>query len=402
MNVNITLEHRFARATDGTFWTQTTFPYPFWARYLEVFDHVNVIARVQDTSAPLTDWKRADGEGVSFIALPNYSGPKQYLFHLPRMKRIIKNSVDFNEVFILRVASQISQLIEPKLVSINHPYAVEVVADPYDVFAPGAVRHPLRPFFRWRFTHKLKQQCSRACAAAYVTQYALQKRYPPSEAAYTTYYSDIELLETALVSQPRHYQHAPPIPTLITVGTLSQLYKAQDVLIDAVSICIKKGLNLKLVIIGDGRYRSELESRCIKLGLSKNIIFKGQLPAGSRIFKELDQADLFVLPSRQEGLPRALLEAMARGLPCIGSTVGGIPELLTPDTLVVPNNALALAKKIQEVVIQPERLNQMSTDNLEKAKEYQDEVLDDRRNYFYRQIDNITQEWLKKKVQKKY
>jgi glycosyltransferase involved in cell wall biosynthesis len=301
----------------------------------------------------------------------------------------------------LRVASQISQLVEPELVSTSHPYAVEVVADPYDVFAPGAVRHSLRPFFRWKFTRQLKQQCAHACAAAYVTQYALQKRYPPTETAYSTYYSDIELPETALVAQPRNYRHKPLCPTLITVGTLSQLYKAQDILIDAISICVKKGLDLKLIIIGDGRYRLELESRSIKLGLGKYIIFKGQLPAGKAILKELDQADLFVLPSRQEGLPRALLEAMARGLPCIGSTVGGIPELLTSNNLVIPNDAYALAEKIREVITQPERLSQMSIDNLEKAREYRDEVLGDRRTLFYRQLKNRTQEWLKQKNQRK-
>jgi len=398
MNINITLEHRFARTADGKVWTQTTFPYPFWTRYLEVFDHVNVIARVQDTSEPLSDWRRADGQAVSFIALPNYSGPKQYVFQLPKMKKIIQNSVDFSEAFLLRVGSQIARLVEPQLISKSHPYAVEVVADPYDVFAPGAVRHPLRPFFRWQFTQRLKQQCSRACAAAYVTQYALQKRYPPTETAYATHYSDIELPESALVSQPRNYQQKPQIPTLITVGTLSQLYKAQDVLIDAVSICAKKDLDLRLIVIGDGQYRSEIESRVAHLGLDKRIIFKGQLPAGETIFKELDQADLFVLPSRQEGLPRALLEAMARGLPCIGSTVGGIPELLTPDNLVVPNNALVLAERIQKVITQPQRLSQMSVDNLEKAKEYCDEVLGDRRTIFYQQLYNKTQEWLKQGI----
>jgi beta-xylosidase len=86
MHVNITLEHRFARTADGKIWTQTTFPYPFWARYLEVFDHVNVIARVEDISESLPDWRRADGQGVSFITLPNYSGPKQYVFCLSKMK----------------------------------------------------------------------------------------------------------------------------------------------------------------------------------------------------------------------------------------------------------------------------------------------------------------------------
>ena len=55
------------------------------------------------------------------------------------------------------------------------PYGVEVVGDPWDVFAPGAVRHPLRVYFRYRGTHDLKQTVAQANAALYVTEYQLQK-----------------------------------------------------------------------------------------------------------------------------------------------------------------------------------------------------------------------------------
>ena len=66
--------------------------------------------------------------------------------------------------------------------------------------------------------------------------------------------------------------------------------------------------------------------------LRDRVRFRGQLTTPVDVRAELDRADLFVLPSRQEGLPRAMIEAMARALPCIGSSVGGIPELLQPKT----------------------------------------------------------------------
>jgi len=92
-----------------------------------------------------------------------------------------------------------------------------------------------------------------------------------------------------------------------------------------------------------------------------------------------------------------MIEAMARSLPCIGSTVGGIPELLPSEDLVPPGDVVALASKIREVVTDSERMAQMSARNLEKAKDYTDQVLCDRRNQFYRYVREMTEKWLREK-----
>jgi glycosyltransferase involved in cell wall biosynthesis len=183
--------------------------------------------------------------------------------------------------------------------------------------------------------------------------------------------------------------------TLITVGSLGHFYKAPDILIDAVGGCIQEGWDLRLVLVGDGKHRLELESRAAALGLDARVRFAGQLPAGAAVREELDKADLFVLPSRQEGLPRAMVEAMARGLPCIGSTVGGIPELLPPEDLVTPGEVGALIGKLQEVLGDPGRMARMSVRNLEKAWAYRDEALEARRFAFYRRVKEKTEAWRK-------
>lgn len=394
MNSIVALEHRFARTPDGAVWTLVQFAYGFWTRYLEVFDRVRVVARVREVSSVPPDWKRADGEGVSFVAVPYYIGPWQYLLKARQVKNAARNAVGSNDAVILRVGSQIAVCIEPLLSKAGHPYGVEVVSDPYDVFAPGANKHPLRPFFRWWFPCQLRHQCAGACAAAYVTEEALQRRYPPAPEAFLTYYSSVELPNTAFVTAPRLLHSESSMLTLINIGSMAQMYKAQDVLIGAVVACVREGLDLKLVLVGDGKHRIELEVKVRKLGLEERIRFLGQLPAGDAVRDQLDRADLFVLPSYQEGLPRAMIEAMARGLPCIGSTVGGIPELLPPEDMVSPGDVVALASKIREVVTDPERMARMSTQNLEKAKEYREEVLYEQRNKFYRYLREKTEAWL--------
>jgi glycosyltransferase involved in cell wall biosynthesis len=177
------------------------------------------------------------------------------------------------------------------------------------------------------------------------------------------------------------------------VGSLAQLYKGADVLIEAIARCVRAGFNLTAAIVGDGKYRPVLMAQAERAGIASRIRFLGQVTAGEAVRQILDGADLFVLPSRTEGLPRALIEAMARAVPCIGSTVGGIPELLDKTDLVPPGDPAALASKIQEVLRSPERMKMMAHRNLQAAMEFRDVTLAERRRRFYRHIRDCTQRW---------
>jgi glycosyltransferase involved in cell wall biosynthesis len=102
---------------------------------------------------------------------------------------------------------------------------------------------------------------------------------------------------------------------------------------------------------------------------------------------------MFVMPSRSEGLPRAMVEAMARGLPCIGSRVGGITELLPLEDTVPVGDPGALANAIQTVLRDPKRLERMSERNLATASEYRADVLRARRIAVYRYLRDRTAAW---------
>jgi glycosyltransferase involved in cell wall biosynthesis len=395
MNVVVSIDHRYFGTPDGAVWTSTNCGYPFWLRYLEVFDSVRIVSRVRPVTWVSPNWQRVDGEDVSVTAVPFYVGPLQYAQKSFQVQQVIKNAVHSNDAVILRVPSNVANCIYDWVHNTNHPYALEVVGDPYNFFAPGSVKHPLRPFFRRWFTNKLKKKCTEANAISYVTKQALQERYPSGKEAYSTYYSDVELTDEAFVSAPRSLNPKSGTQTLITVGTLENFCKATDVLINAVAICVKEGLDLELVIVGDGKYRTDLEAQAKTLGIQERVFFKGQLPSGKAVLEQLDMADIFVLPSRQESLPRALIEAMARGLPCIASNIGGIPELLLAEDLVTPGDVSGLATKIKEFVTQPERMMKMSTHNLEIAKKYNEKFLRQRRLEFYKFIKESTETWLK-------
>ena len=393
MNVLINCPQHFDRTSDGQVWTDGQSPYSFWARYLTVFESVTVLARVRDLAEPSSERQPASGKGVRFLGVPDYTGPWQYALCAPAVAAVARKAIQNGSAILLRPPAETVAWVLWYIRKSGRPYGVEVVADPYDVFGPNAIRHPLRPLFRWWFTRALKRQCASACAAAYVTERALQRRYPPSRAICVTHCSDVELPESAFASGPRRPRQNGK-PRIVFVGSLAQPYKAVDVLIDALVKC-QAHVDAELVIVGRGRYQLELEQRAKALGLADRVCFRGQLTTSMEVRAELDSADLFVLPSRVEGLPRAMIEAMARGLPCVGSDVGGIPELLPAEDLVPPDNVAALASKIIEVLQQPPRMQRMSGRNLLKAGEYKDDILNPRRRAFYQFLRNQTEAWSK-------
>jgi glycosyltransferase involved in cell wall biosynthesis len=209
---------------------------------------------------------------------------------------------------------------------------------------------------------------------------------------FSSYYSSVDLKGDAIAGGVvgskggRGYR-------VVTVGSLAQLYKGTDILIEAIARCVATGLDVTAVVVGDGGYRPKLEALAERLGVASRISFAGQVTAGKAVRDILDTADLFVLPSRTEGLPRALIEAMARGLPCIGSAVGGIPELLDASELTPVGDAVALAAKIQEVLGDRSRKLEMSTRNLARSMRYLGPVLAERRRLFYRRVREATEAW---------
>jgi glycosyltransferase involved in cell wall biosynthesis len=393
MQVVVALETRFDETPDGQVWSPPPTEYAFWQRYLDVFDEVRVVARVRRIERPTSGTVRTDGARVSFVRVPYFVGPRQFAGRFLEARRVARQSFTPQDATILRVPGTISTLLAGALLLTGRPYAVEVVGDPYDVFAAGAVRSWLRPLVRhWSCRH-LRRQCAGAAAAAYVTEHALQQRYPPRPAAFAIGCSDIDLADEAFVSAPRPLPSGERSHNLVFVGGLQHLYKRPDVLIEAVAANVGRGLDVRLTIVGDGQHRAELEQLAHQRGVADRVRFAGHAAGGAPVRAELDRADLFVLPSRQEGLPRALVEAMARGLPCVSSTVGGIPELLPPEDLVPPGDVASLAAKLHEVLTRPERRAQMATRNLRRARDFHCDVLRPRRRAFYEAVRDLTLDW---------
>jgi glycosyltransferase involved in cell wall biosynthesis len=133
----------------------------------------------------------------------------------------------------------------------------------------------------------------------------------------------------------------------------------------------------RLCLVGDGADRAMLEAKRDTLGLGQRVTFLG---ARSDVSEVLMAADAFVMSSISEGLPMALLEAMAAGVPCIATAVGGIPDLFADDRgLLVPaQNALALADAMATIVRSPELRQRLVRNAAANLKHYEFDAIANR------------------------
>ena len=401
MQLCLTLEHRFMQTPDGKIWTVTQCPYEFFAPYLEVFDSVRVIARAFPVARMQADFVPVTGPGVEFYAMPAYRGPWELIKNFFAVRKLARNAVPKDSAVVLRVPGQLANTIERTLRSQSHSYSVDVVADPYDVFSPESNSSLIAPIARRLLTRAMQKQCLRADAVCYVTQEYLQQRYPsdakPNHASagrYALGVSDIFLDAACFAAEPRRAKHEASALRVIYIGTIESLYKGPDLLIRSLAICKDAGVFASARIIGIGKMKDTLEQLSRDLGVSDRVTFVGAVQSGQAIREELAASDVFVLPSRAEGVPRAMLEAMAQGIPCLGSRIGGIPELLDAEDMTLPNDADSIAHNLMDLARSEERFARSASRSFHRADDYAATKLIPQRREFYSVVRQMAQERL--------
>lgn len=140
-------------------------------------------------------------------------------------------------------------------------------------------------------------------------------------------------------------------PQLLSVGNLHE-HKGQRLVVDAFARLLPVWPQARLLLIGDGDDRSHLQRQVASLGLTDSVRFVGTVP-NADLAEWYSAADVLVLASSREGWPNVLLEAMACGTPVVATAVGGIPEVVTDESvgrLVQQRDGATLAEAIRNLV----------------------------------------------------
>lgn len=389
-------EYRLYRGADGDTYAESVFGYDFWRRYLTVFDEVVVVARVAPASRA-KGMLKVTGPRVQVQPLPQYVGFREFVRALPDLHSEIRRVVNGSDgVYILRAPGPISTIFARALRRRKLPYGAEVVGDPDGVFAPGAVRHPLRPLLRSRAKHDLRMVCRSAAAVAYVSRVGLPRKYPIGDTATAHFYSSATMPDEAYVDRPRIFR--APLSRLISVGSMDQRYKGFDVLLKAFQTVRGSVPDAHLTIVGGGAYLDAYRKMVYDMRLGEHVELTGPLGTPAEVRRRLDGADVYVSSSRTEGLPRVIIEAMARALPCVATDVGGTSELVDPDLLCPSDSADALAQRCLELMGNPEVAGARSARNLERSRRYRASQLQAERDSMYGVVAAATQLSLKRRL----
>ncbi len=374
------------QSSNGKYYSETApFGMGLWSRYLKVFDRITLIVRVVETDTP--SQFEIDAEKVHVVPLPRYKGLVETIKSQRLVHGILKPQAKHGRAYILRVPGQIGSTFAAILHRQKIPFGIEVVGDPWDVME--SIGGKLAFLLKRIGFYQLRKVARLSNSALYVTQQQLQKRYPAASGIPTFAASNVKVDKAFYANSFKKYSDTNPTFNLVAIGSLEQLYKAPDVVIAAISQLKKEGCKVILHWLGGGKYQKEMETLAGRLDVSDCVCFYGNV---SRDVVEamLQSSDLFIHVSRTEGLPRAIIEAMAKGLPVVGSNVGGIPELLSKEAIVSANDVNGLVDKIKQFINDHAFYNAQSKRNLLEARKYEDSILTNIRNDFYNHVKSIS------------
>jgi len=348
-------------------------------RYFLLGDQITIATR-QKADVNLKDDTIIQINNVSYENILNFKSIKSYFFNIGKAKKRIRQLVKNADIVIARLPSSIGSIAVDISKELNKPYIIEAVGDPWE-----SLRHHsmigflLAPFAKATMKRLLKS----SKYVIYVTNEYLQLRYPTLGKGVGI--SDVILPNVSTDCLDQRINRIKSNNNMITLGTLAVVnirYKGQQHVIKALAKLKEKGhKDFTYVLVGPGD-QQYLRKVAKKYNVEDQVVFLGGM-SHEKALKWLETVDVYIQPSETEGMPRALIEAMSKGCCCIGSEVGGIPELLKaedcypsikdPSDLICQRIiACSFDKRIMDANI-----------NIEKTKEFNLENLQFKRKCFY-------------------
>ncbi|RKF44747.1 hypothetical protein BCY92_17055 [Bacillus wiedmannii] len=367
------------------------FPYSLWQRYLEIFSHITVGSRARKFENQEEKFKKnlqtSSGENVTFQPIYSYNSHKSYLTKHLTIRKEITDIIDDVECVIVRLPSVIGNIAYKEARNRNKKVIVEMVACPWDaLWNYGSLKTRIAAPIMFLKTRK---NIKSAQNVIYVTNQFLQKRYPNNKNNIGC--SDVEIAnvtKSILSNKLKNNLESSKVIKIGLIGNANNRFKGHDTALKAISSLSGKYSNIKLHLLGHGD-SERLVQMIDQEKLGNNIVFDGIRKSGAGVWEWLDEMDIYIQPSLQEGMNRATIEAMSRACPVITTDVGGFPEIVREDFIIQKRDHQLLAQKIDELINNHELYKSACLYNYNKAGEFSKDSLDTTREEFFKScLDN--------------
>ena len=387
MGVIFCHDHRFFVDDKGRIYSYGQFDRAILKRYVDVFGKVTIAARGVAIS-PTDDISRfslCSSDDIDFLWLPNLSSLRGLTIDRPAARNKLANAISKADAVIARLPSEIGLLALSIARQQQKPNAAEVVACIWDgLSSHGSLVSKLyAPIAFLRMRHAV----ARTKHVLYVTQHFLQSRYPSY--GIQTVVSNVEIPtpdRAILQNRLHHISNAQRHTVFGMIAALFHKEKGIDIAVEAFSMARKENPDISLRILGPGD-PADWRDTVKRFGVEDCVEFCGSLPRGSAVLEWIDGIDVYVQASFQEGLPRALIEAMSRACPALASSAGGTAELVKSECLHRPGDIVTLSRQMIAATNTPWR-ETMAQANFEKSKTYASDILNTRRAAFWTSFAN--------------
>ena len=369
-------DHKFYVCGDEVY-TAGSLTDALFKRYEDVFGEVSVLANRCDLSEK-KDMPRLSPDRKMHLY------PKRNILGIGKAKRI-RELVKNEKYIVLRLPSINGILVGLASLFRKKDYMVELVGCPKDALSNHGLTGKLVMPFVTFFTKVLVK---RASHVLYVTDVFLQSRYPTKGKAIGC--SDVLLDEEYIASSPKSSKQKDQTLILGTAGALDVRYKGQEYVIAAIPKLNEQGIRVEYKLAGSGT-GNYLRETADQLGCKDQVKICGLLDC-TAIKEFYSSLDVYIQPSLTEGMPRAVIEAMSSGCYCIGTNVGGIPELVGESSCFEKANVKDIVCKISQyydVKADDNRLHCLS-----RSRDFIESILKGKREKFYNEfksyVDSLT------------
>lgn len=367
------------RATDGGIFG-THYSEAIKQRYLQLGDHVTFLMREAPLTGDMTRYSRITPDRFAFVAVPDLMSPTRRIRNHRAVMQIIDREVRAADMVVARLPSLTARLAVGRARVHGKPVLAECVACNWDGLWNHHWKAKLSAPWYWLAQKAVFRDLTHV---VYVTEQFLQARYPTRGKQVVVSNVELPMPEPGVLER-RLQQIAArgrgPL-RLVTAADVGVPYKGQGDVFPVLKALAARGIATEYHLIGGGD-QTRLRARAAALGVEEQVVFHGATEH-ARVFALLDEMDIYIQPSRQEGLPRAMIEAMSRALPSSGARTGGIPELIPEGRIFAPGDT-AQIEMILASLTDPKARVQEALRNFETAQRYSTDVLNAKRATFYK------------------